>query len=99
LIDFTIVGLALSNSKAAIPKRLRSPLQKQFTIDPEAEIFHENPRLQRNTVNDFFPSRPAASKAACGKLPNPVLSTAPAIRLMAKWNEARVQICQAFRLA
>jgi hypothetical protein len=59
-----IVGLALSKSKAAVPNA------KQLTIDPEAEIFHENPRLQRNTVNDFFPrcpaglfKRPAASRS------------------------------------
>jgi hypothetical protein len=62
LIDLTIVGLALSNSKAAIPSA------KQPTIDPEAEIFHENPRLQRNTVNDFFPPCPGGlAKTACRK--------------------------------
>src|ERR1700676_1054800 len=58
LIDLIIVGLALSNSKAAIPNL------KQLTIDSDAEIFNEGRRLQRNTVNDFFPPRPVASKSA-----------------------------------
>jgi hypothetical protein len=38
-------------------------------------------------------------KVPCGKLSNPVLLTALAIRLMAEWNEARLPICQPFRLA
>jgi hypothetical protein len=89
-----IVGLALSKSKAAIPNA------KQSTIDPETEIFHENPRLQRNTVNDCFPRCPASLlKAACSKPLHPVLLTAFAIRLMAKAVDARLRIWSAFRLA
>jgi hypothetical protein len=86
--------LALSKSKAAVPNA------KQLTIDPDAEIFHENPELQRNTVNDFFPSCPVGlSKTAFGNPLHRVLLTAFAIRLMAKRCDARLRKCPAFCLA
>jgi hypothetical protein len=75
LIDLTTVGLALSNSKAAIRSRCKAC--KTPNYQGPARIFDERARRHRNIVNAGFRGRlePAGGTAQ---------SRPQAIRLMAK---------------
>jgi hypothetical protein len=61
LIDLTIDGRALSNSKAAIPGYSNRAIMRL-----EGEILYEGGLLQQNTVNDGLPARLAGLPAMPG---------------------------------
>jgi hypothetical protein len=61
LIDLTIDGEALSNSKAAIPD-----YPNRAIMQPEGEILYESAGSQQNTVNDGLSARPAGLTGKAG---------------------------------